>query len=309
MNVSPPFLLRSGASLPKICVALAGASAAELARHSAALLHEFPFQEFRLDYLPDPASSLDELRGHIQARRAGIFLATCRTEASGGHFTAAPAAELARPARSRACRIPTHRPQPRKRRSARPARGCRTPKRWRRGHPQLARLPPNRQPRGRARPHALVHPGPVQDRPHRKFPRRQPRALPPPSVRPKPRRTSHRRRLHGRTRPPYPSARTLERFSVYVRLRAHKPGHRARPSRRPHSPRPVPHRRDQPGHKDLRRRRRAHPLLALATHAEHGVRAPQPRRRLPSAAHTRTPKSSSNSPASCRFKASASPCR
>lgn len=77
-----------------ICVAVSGSSGPELLAHSAALLTEFPFQELRLDYLPDPPAALAALAEHIRSHPQGTFLATCRRQSSGGNFTGSPQAEL-----------------------------------------------------------------------------------------------------------------------------------------------------------------------------------------------------------------------
>ena len=54
---------------------------------NAALLHpEFPFQEFRLDYLPDPLSALPLLASFLHSAPSAHLLATCRPRRSGGRF-------------------------------------------------------------------------------------------------------------------------------------------------------------------------------------------------------------------------------
>ena len=82
------------ARLGTVCVAVAGESAQQLVSRSTALLPEFPFQEFRLDSLPDPLSALPPLRAHVEAHRLATFLATCRRKASGGLFAGSPETEL-----------------------------------------------------------------------------------------------------------------------------------------------------------------------------------------------------------------------
>lgn len=79
----------------KLCVPVAQRAAETLFAHSAALIPEFPFQELRLDALPEPASALDGLREHIHAHPSATFLVTCRREESGGRFLGSAEAELA----------------------------------------------------------------------------------------------------------------------------------------------------------------------------------------------------------------------
>ena len=95
MNSSESNPPRNASSpLSRICIAVSGNSMPELCERSAALLPEFPFQELRLDYLPDPLRSIADLRPHLQAHRAATFLATCRRVASGGLFRGTPEAEF-----------------------------------------------------------------------------------------------------------------------------------------------------------------------------------------------------------------------
>ncbi|MGI4829020.1 MAG: shikimate dehydrogenase [Janthinobacterium lividum] len=77
-----------------VCVAITGKTAAEIIVHSTALLPEFPFQEFRLDSLPDPLSAFQELGPHLASCTQVLFLATCRRLPSGGFFKGTPEAEL-----------------------------------------------------------------------------------------------------------------------------------------------------------------------------------------------------------------------
>lgn len=80
-------------SLPRICVPIAQPTPDAMFSHSTALFPEFPFQELRLDSLPDPVAVLPALRSHIHAHPSGIFLATCRRLESGGLFLGAATAE------------------------------------------------------------------------------------------------------------------------------------------------------------------------------------------------------------------------
>ncbi len=79
--------------LSPICVPIARSSPDALLAQSAALLPEFPFQELRLDALPDPPAALEALRVHTQSHPEAMLLATCRRTASGGHFAGSVWAE------------------------------------------------------------------------------------------------------------------------------------------------------------------------------------------------------------------------
>lgn len=81
-------------NLGKLCVAVAARSVGELFAASARLLPDFPFQELRLDTLPEPAAALPALRAHLVEFRDARVLVTCRSVAGGGGFTGTPAAEL-----------------------------------------------------------------------------------------------------------------------------------------------------------------------------------------------------------------------
>ena len=78
----------------RICVALADPSIEALICNSAAQVSEFPFQELRLDYLPEPDRALAELRVFIATHPNATFVATCRRKDNGGCFGGTPEAEL-----------------------------------------------------------------------------------------------------------------------------------------------------------------------------------------------------------------------
>ncbi len=80
--------------LTKVCVALTGATAAELIAHAEATLAETTFLEFRLDYLPAPRTALPALQQFLAARPTVTAVATCRRTADGGRFNGTPADEL-----------------------------------------------------------------------------------------------------------------------------------------------------------------------------------------------------------------------
>lgn len=88
--------------LERICVSVAGSSPEDLLERSASLLPEFPFQELRLDLVPDlvpdllpePHAFLSQLALHTSTHPQAVFLATCRRQGNGGHFTGTATEEL-----------------------------------------------------------------------------------------------------------------------------------------------------------------------------------------------------------------------
>ncbi|HTD24953.1 MAG TPA: shikimate dehydrogenase [Terriglobales bacterium] len=77
-----PRLLR----LPRVCVALIGATPTELAQKAEAVVRENPFIEFRLDYLSRPGSAFPILKSFLEFHPEAIAIATCRRVKSGGKF-------------------------------------------------------------------------------------------------------------------------------------------------------------------------------------------------------------------------------
>jgi 3-dehydroquinate dehydratase/shikimate dehydrogenase len=80
--------------LGKLCVAIRGASPAELWQRAAAVAEETRFVEFRLDTLPKPAAALPGLQEFLASHRDLAAIATCRRKQFGGHFTGNLTAEL-----------------------------------------------------------------------------------------------------------------------------------------------------------------------------------------------------------------------
>src|SRR5579875_4019208 len=80
--------------LGKICVAVQGATPAELLDRVAAALPDSHFVELRLDTLAKPAAALKELREFLASHRDVTAIATCRRKAGGGHFAGSLNAEL-----------------------------------------------------------------------------------------------------------------------------------------------------------------------------------------------------------------------
>src|SRR5580698_6411872 len=90
-SVSPQFL-RS--RIGKVCVAIMGATPAEMLEKATAVVKETPFLEFRLDYLEKPLLALPKLKHFLTENTAVTAIATCRRAANGGKFTGNLAAEM-----------------------------------------------------------------------------------------------------------------------------------------------------------------------------------------------------------------------
>jgi 3-dehydroquinate dehydratase/shikimate dehydrogenase len=80
--------------LGKLCIAVQGATPAELISRVDAALKDSPFIEFRLDALPKPAAVLPDVKALIGRRRDITAIATCRRKPFGGKFTGSLNAEL-----------------------------------------------------------------------------------------------------------------------------------------------------------------------------------------------------------------------
>ena len=85
-------LLRS--RIGKVCVAIVGASPDELIEKATNTLRDNNFLEFRLDYLPDPASALPALKTFLSAHPTATAIATCRRSSDGGKFAGKLLSEL-----------------------------------------------------------------------------------------------------------------------------------------------------------------------------------------------------------------------
>jgi 3-dehydroquinate dehydratase/shikimate dehydrogenase len=90
-SVAPQFL-RS--RIGKVCVAIIGATPAEMLEKASAVVKETPFLEFRLDYLEKPLLALPKLKHFFADNSAAIGIATCRRSANGGKFSGNLAAEI-----------------------------------------------------------------------------------------------------------------------------------------------------------------------------------------------------------------------
>src|SRR5881275_1797883 len=80
--------------LPKICIAIQGATPAELFSRAALALKETRFLEFRLDSLPSPGTALPRLKKFLADHENTIAIATCRRKPNSGGFTGSLDEEL-----------------------------------------------------------------------------------------------------------------------------------------------------------------------------------------------------------------------
>ncbi|MGB8030210.1 MAG: shikimate dehydrogenase [Terracidiphilus sp.] len=78
----------------KLCIAVQGATPAELISRAETALKDSAFIEFRLDFLPKPAAVLPDLKSLLTRRRDMTAIATCRRKPAGGKFTGSLNAEL-----------------------------------------------------------------------------------------------------------------------------------------------------------------------------------------------------------------------
>ncbi len=72
--------------LPRVCVAVTGASGGELIEKAEALVRDNSFIEFRLDYVRQPGSALPRLRRFLEYHPEVLAIGTCRRAANGGKF-------------------------------------------------------------------------------------------------------------------------------------------------------------------------------------------------------------------------------
>ena len=87
MNFGPPFASRLlPLRLPRVCVAVTGSDANEIAEKAELLVRDNPFLEFRLDYLSKPGLAIPRLKRFFDTHPGTIVIATCRRAASGGKF-------------------------------------------------------------------------------------------------------------------------------------------------------------------------------------------------------------------------------
>lgn len=87
-----PRILRS--RIPRVCVAVIGATPEEMIEKAEALIRENPFLELRLDYLANPAAALPKVKRLLETRPDAVFIGTCRRASNGGKFKGSAAAQL-----------------------------------------------------------------------------------------------------------------------------------------------------------------------------------------------------------------------
>jgi 3-dehydroquinate dehydratase/shikimate dehydrogenase len=78
----------------KLCIAVQGATVAELISRADEAIKDSVFIEFRLDTLPKPLAALPEIKALLARRRDITAIATCRRKPSGGKFTGSLNSEL-----------------------------------------------------------------------------------------------------------------------------------------------------------------------------------------------------------------------
>lgn len=94
-HVAPAFspqYLRS--RMGKVCVAIIGATPAEMIEKAETAARENTFLEFRLDYLDKPLAALPKLKTFLAEHGEVTAVATCRRAAAGGKFKGKIADEL-----------------------------------------------------------------------------------------------------------------------------------------------------------------------------------------------------------------------
>ncbi len=80
--------------LGKVCVAITGATSADLIEKANAVVKDTPFLEFRLDYLEKPALAVPPIKEFLEVNNAATVIATCRRTEFGGKFEGSSAAEF-----------------------------------------------------------------------------------------------------------------------------------------------------------------------------------------------------------------------
>src|ERR1051326_4365314 len=80
--------------LPRICVAVVGASGTEMGEKAEGLARDNPFIEFRLDYVKSPMSALPALKKFFGYHPEVVSIATCRRANNGGKFKGSVAAQV-----------------------------------------------------------------------------------------------------------------------------------------------------------------------------------------------------------------------
>jgi 3-dehydroquinate dehydratase / shikimate dehydrogenase len=92
VSIASPQLIRS--RIGKVCVAITGATVAEMLERATVAVKETNFLEFRLDYLEKPALALPKLKHFLSENTAVTAIATCRLASHGGKFDGSVSAEV-----------------------------------------------------------------------------------------------------------------------------------------------------------------------------------------------------------------------
>jgi 3-dehydroquinate dehydratase/shikimate dehydrogenase len=80
--------------MSKLCIAVQGATPAELFAQAEVARKESVFIELRLDFLAKPAAALPDLKTFLSRHREVTAIATCRRKTLGGHFVGSLNAEM-----------------------------------------------------------------------------------------------------------------------------------------------------------------------------------------------------------------------
>jgi 3-dehydroquinate dehydratase / shikimate dehydrogenase len=80
--------------LPKVCLALSGASVEDILDTAESMVRDNPFLEFRLDYLKQPVLALPRIRRFLETHPYVTAIATCRRVNNGGKFKGSLASQF-----------------------------------------------------------------------------------------------------------------------------------------------------------------------------------------------------------------------
>jgi 3-dehydroquinate dehydratase/shikimate dehydrogenase len=80
--------------LPRVCVAVIGTEANEMAEKAEGLVRDNSLLEFRLDYLAKPALGIPRVKRFLETHPGTVVVATCRRATSGGKFRGSIASQL-----------------------------------------------------------------------------------------------------------------------------------------------------------------------------------------------------------------------
>ncbi len=80
--------------LPRVCVAVVGSDANEMADRAETLARDNSFLELRLDYLSKPGLALPRVKRLLESHPGLVAIATCRRAASGGKFRGSVPSQL-----------------------------------------------------------------------------------------------------------------------------------------------------------------------------------------------------------------------